>query len=117
MPSVKVIAMLAVVVGIVAGVGFAFFQGEKTAISSSTSTGNSVNDQDAAHILEMHGEEALIETDLGGFETIHNGFSNAPGFLRSQLEKLDITAPEGATTEELQELLAEAGVTMEQLHQ
>lgn len=108
--------MLAVVVGLMAGVGLAVFQDDKTANSSSTLIGNSSNDLDDAHILEMHGEEALIETGLGGFEAIHDGFSNAPDFLRSQLEKLDITAPEGATTQELQDLLAEAGVSMEQLH-
>ena len=109
--------MLALIIGATVGISVALTQNETTASTSTAPTKSTVSDIDADHILEMHGEEALIETELGGFGTLHNGFSTAPDFLRSQLEERGLTAPEGATTEELQDLLAEAGVTMDQMHQ
>lgn len=116
--SVRNMVVLAVLVGLIAGVGLAFTQDRaKTATSSSATTGETDTGLDAAHLLEMHGEEALIESQLGGLESLHKGFSSAPEFLRSELEKRDIFAPESATTEELQELMAEAGVTMQEMHQ
>ena len=109
--------ILALVIGTAVGVSLALTQNGTTASTFTAPTKSTVSDIDANHILEMHGEEALIETELGGFGSLHDGFSTAPDFLRSQLEQRGITAPEGATTEELQDLLAEAGVTMDQMHQ
>lgn len=109
--------VFAVVVGVIVGVAAAFTQGEQSKISSAAAANGSTTDLDAGHILDMHGEEALIESALGGFEALHGGFSTTPDFLRSQLESRGINVPEGATTEDLQNLLAESGISMEQLHQ
>jgi hypothetical protein len=111
--------MLAIIIGATVGIGIALTQQNEStaATSSSTSTQSTISGIDADHILAIHGEEALIETKLGGFGSLHNGFSTTPDFLRSQLEERGLTAPEGATTEELQDLLAEAGITMDQMHQ
>jgi hypothetical protein len=113
------LAIIAVIIGATVGIALALTQQNKSTAQTSTTTSiqSMISGSDAEHILEMHGEEALIETELGGFGAIHNGFSTAPDFLRSQLEQRGLTAPEGATTEELQDLLAEAGVTMDQMHQ
>ena len=113
------LVMLAIIIGATVGIGIALTQQNEStaATSSSTSTQSTISGIDADHILAIHGEEALIETELGGFGSLHNGFSTAPDFLRSQLEERGLTAPEGATTEELQDLLAEAGITMDQMHQ
>ncbi|NQW21661.1 MAG: hypothetical protein HQ477_13225 [Chloroflexi bacterium] len=117
MLSVRNLAILAVIVGVVVGISLAMTQNGTSAATSSTSNQSTAPDFSAEHILEMHGEEALIESSLGGFEAIHSGFSSAPEFLRAQLVERGLNAPEGATTEELQALLAEAGVTMDQMHQ
>ncbi len=115
--SVNNMLIFAVVIGVIFGVVAAFVQREPSKISSATTENGSITDLDAGHILDMHGEEALIESGLGGFEALHGGFSSTPDFLRSRLESRGISVPEGATTEELQNLLADAGISMEQLHQ
>ena len=116
--SIRNYVVLAVAIGLIVGVSLAFTQDRATSNTSSSATaGEEGVDLDVAHILEMHGEEALIESSLGGLESLHKGFSTAPEFLRSELEKRGIFPPEGATTEQLQELMADAGVTMEEMHQ
>ena len=117
LPSTRNLAILAVIIGVVVGVSLAMTQSGTTAATSSTSGQTTAPDLSAEHILEMHEEEALAESILGGFEGIHNGFSSAPEFLRAQLLERGFNPPEGATTEEPQDLLAEAGVTMDQMHQ
>ncbi len=111
---------MAIIIGATVGIGIALAQQNESTAATSTSISNQSSTTinfDAEHILEMGGEEALIESGLGGFEGLHNGFSTAPDFLRSQLADRGLSAPEGATTEELQDLLAEAGITMDQMHQ
>ncbi len=115
--SVKNMLIFAVVVGVIVGVTAAFARSEPPTISSAAAANGSATDLDVGHILDMHGEEALIESALGGFEALHGGFSTTPDFLRSQLESRGINVPEGATTEELQNILAESGISMGQLHQ
>jgi hypothetical protein len=116
--SIRNILFFAVLVGLITGISLAFSQDRASTNTSSSITAESASGGiDAAHILEMHGEEALIESDLRGLESLHKGFSTAPEFLRSELENRGIYPPEGATTEQLQELLAEAGVTMQEMHQ
>lgn len=105
------------IVGVAVGISLALTQNQSSTAASSTSTQSTTSDIDAEHILDMHGEQALIESELGGFESLHNGSSTAPDFLRSQLEQRGFNPPEDATTQELQDLLAENGVTMDQLHQ
>ena len=109
--------LFALAVGVIAGVVAAFAQGEPTKISLAATENVSANDLDTELMLEMHGEAALIESALGGFEALHAGSSSTPDFLRSQLESRGIGFPEGATTEELQDLLADAGITMDQMHE
>jgi hypothetical protein len=115
--STRNLAILAVIIGATVGVSIAFTQQDEPTANSSTAIQSTSSGLDAEHILEMHGEQALIESELGGFESLHNGFSTAPDFLRSQLAERGIDAPEDATTEELQDLLAENGITMDQMHQ
>ena len=109
--------IFALAVGVIVGVVAAFAQGGPSRVSSAATESVSANDLDTELMLEMHGEEALIESALGGFEALHGGFSTTPEFLRSQLESRGISVPEGATTEELQDLLANAGITMDQMHE
>lgn len=109
--------LFALAVGVIAGVTAAFTRGEPSNVSSAATGSVAANDLDTELMLEMHGEAALIESALGGFEALHAGSSSTPDFLRSQLESRGIGYPEGATTEKLQDLLADAGITMDQMHE
>ena len=110
-------AIIAVASGLPIGLALAIVQTSEDISATSANTGQAVAESSMTRILEMHGEEALIESRLGGLESLHNGFSTAPDFLRSELEKPGIFPPEGATTKQLQDLMADAGLTMEEMHQ
>lgn len=121
----KIIVILAVVIGIVAGVGFAVLQDNGDSSSNASSSISSAEptpdprkdlpldvlkalpDEELAEIFPEKAEAILNPESFEQFTTGGKD-SDDPEYLRAVLEKMGVSPPADATTKELQELLANA---------
>lgn len=107
--------ILAVVIGVVAGLGAGLAKSavdnSPVAVADGSAPKPDQNDLFQAEwaLTGEHSAEWLIEGALGGFQNLHSGSSNDPETLRSLLEAQGIEVPEGATTHELRNLLSGPG--------
>jgi len=115
---------IAVVVGVIAGVGFAVVQDGQGSSSKATSGAVAEPTSDprkdlpvevlkalpASELAEIYPEkaEAILNPESASQIKSSGAKSDSPEYIRAVLQKMGITPPEGATTIELQELLAEA---------
>lgn len=109
--SIKNMVILAVVIGVIAGLGAGL---AKSAVDNSpvaVADGSDQGDFSTAEwgLTGEHSTEWLLEGALGGFQNLHSGSSNDPDTLRSLLEDAGIEVPEGASTHDLRNLLAGSG--------
>ena len=121
----KIAVALAVAVGIVLGVSVAILQNTRsTGDSNVSNTFTSDGGADPRKDLPIDVLKALPEEELAeifpeiaeailnpeAFDQIKTGGSKSddPEYLRAVLQKLGVNAPEGATTAELRDLVAEA---------
>lgn len=122
----KIVVALAIVIGVVAGVGFALLQNNSDSSEGSYASAGATEVVDPrkdlpVEILKALPDEELAEIFPEKAEAILNpesasqikaggDKSDNPKYLRAVLQKLGLTPPEGATTPELQEMLANASV-------
>ena len=110
--SIKNLVMLAVIVGVVAGLGAGLAKSaiddSPVAVADGSSSEPDQNDFFGAEwaLTGEHSTEWLLERALGGFQNLHSGSSNDPETLRSLLEAQGIEVPEGASTHDLLNLLS-----------
>jgi hypothetical protein len=120
----KVVVALAIVIGVVAGVGFALLQNNSDPATDTSGRANSIESGDPRKDLPAEVLKALPDEELAEIfpekadailnpeivDQINTGGkeSDDPEYLRAVLEKMGITPPEDATTRELQDLLADA---------
>jgi hypothetical protein len=119
----KVVVALAIVIGIVAGVGFAVIQNSSDQSGNSPSTASAAEatvdprKELSAEVLKALPDEELAEIFPEKAESILNPQSaeqikvgsnklSDPAYLRAVLEKMGANPPADATTSELQEMLA-----------
>lgn len=116
--SIKNMVIFAVVLGVIVGVGAGLakssIDNSPVAVADeSTAEPERINpfgaDHELGQIAGEHEQTWLIERALGGSQFSHSGSSSDPAFLRSRLEAQGIDVPEGATTDELRELLSGSG--------
>lgn len=113
--SIRNVVILAVIIGVVVGLGAGF---ARSAVDDSpaAAVGGSSSEPDQSDFFGAewalngeHSTEWLLEGVLGGFQNPHSGSSNDPETLRSLLEAQGIEVPEGASTHDLQSLLSGRG--------
>ncbi|MDG0866054.1 hypothetical protein [Candidatus Lucifugimonas marina] len=121
----KIAVALAVAVGIIFGVGFAVLQNSQSS-GDSTDSSAKINDAEGdprkdlpidvlkalpdEELAEIFPEKAEAILNPEAFDQIKTGGSKSddPEYLRAVLQKMGVSAPDGATTAELQELVANA---------
>jgi hypothetical protein len=119
----KVVVALAILIGIVAGVGFAVTQNssDKSGSSASTASGaeatvdprkelpvevlKALPDEELAEIFPEKAE-AILNPEVAEQIKAGSNKSNDPVYLRAVLEKMGADPPADATTSQLQEMLA-----------
>mgnify|MGYP003987353605 FL=1 len=121
----KIVVAVAVVIGLAAGIGFAVLQSSQSSSESSISsaktdeqTGDPRKDLPIEvlkalpdeELAEIFPEKAEAILNPEAFDQIKSGGNKSadPEYLQAVLTKMGVAVPEGATTEELQELVANA---------
>ena len=118
----KIVAGIAVIVGLVIGIGFAVIQDGSGPSSTTASAVTSADKEFDPKNLPVEVLKALPDNELAelfpekgeailnpeAFDQIKTGgkTSDDPAYLRAVLEKWGASPPEGATTKELQDMLA-----------
>lgn len=124
--SIRAVVAIAILIGLIVGVGAALTQnnsGETDTTAASTKSSTELDKENLpVEVLKALPPEELAEMYPEKAEAILNpeaaevfghinqlaGSSDDPTYLRAVLQKMGISAPESASTKELQDLLAGA---------